>query len=107
MFYLSRAFVPFALFRLYRKGVFQDSFSFAEVKHIFKIIIVMQAIDLAGHYLLRRITWPTVSKHVGENEMEFAFKKKKVMDDYLIQKNYFKSKKEAKKSGAGGGGASE
>lgn len=92
-------YVPYALFRMYRTGVFQESFSFSEVKYIFRIIIVMQLLDLTGHAILRYMTRPIVDKYVGENEMEYAFKKRKIMDDYLIQKNYFKSKKDAKQSG--------
>jgi hypothetical protein len=99
MFYLSRLYVPYSLFRMYRLGIFQESFSFMEVKYIFRIIIMMQLLDLAGHAALRYMTKPIVDKYVGENEMEYAFKKKKIMDDYIIQKNYFKSKKDAKESG--------
>ncbi len=78
---------------MYRLGIFQDSFSFMEIKYIFRIIIVMQLLDLAGHAGLRYMTKPIVDKYVGINEMEFAFKKKKIMDDYLAQKSYFKSRK--------------
>jgi hypothetical protein len=63
---------------------------------------MMQLLDLAGHAALRYMTKPIVDKYVGENEMEYAFKKKKIMDDYIIQKNYFKSKKDAKESGGSG-----
>ena len=100
MFYMSRFYVPYSLFRMYRSGIFQDSFSFLEIKYIVRIIIVMQAIDLAGHALLRYMTKPIVDKYVGENENAYAFKKRKVMDDYIIQKNYFKSKKDAREGGA-------
>ena len=95
MFYLSRVYVPYALFRMHRSGIFQQSFSFMEIKYIFRVIVVMQLIDLTGHACLRYMTRPIVDKYVGENEMEFAFKRKKVLDDYIIQKNYFKSKKDA------------
>jgi hypothetical protein len=84
MFYLSRLYVPYSLFSMYRSGIFQESFSFLEVKYIFRIIIVMQLLDLAGHAALRYMTKPIVNKYVGVNEMEFAFKKKKIMDDYII-----------------------
>ena len=99
MFYMSRVFVPLSLFQMYRKGIFQESFSFTEVKYIVRIIIMMQLIDIAGHAALRYMTRPIVSKYVGENEKEYAFSKKKVVDDYLILLYYFKSKKEAKESG--------
>ena len=56
----------------------------------------MQCLDLAGHAALRFMTRPIVDKYVGENENEYAFKKKKIMDDYIIQKNYFKTKKDGK-----------
>ena len=52
----------------------------------------MIAIDASGHYALRKMTESIVDKHIGYNEDSFAFKKKTV-DDYLVQKNYFKSRK--------------
>ena len=52
----------------------------------------MQAIDASGHWGLRKMTENIVEKHIGYNEDSFAFKKKTV-DDYLVQKNYFKTKK--------------
>ena len=92
---MSRLYVPWGLFSMYRSGIFQETFSFAELRYVFRIIIIMQCLDLAGHAILRYMTKPIVEKYVGENENEYAFKKKKIMDDYIIQKNYFKSKKEA------------
>ena len=50
------------------------------------------------------MTKPIVDKYVGENENAYAFKKRKVMDDYIIQKNYFKSKKDAREGPPGGAG---
>lgn len=35
-----------------------------------------------------------MDKYIGINEMEFAYKKKQNFDDYMIQKDYFKNKKE-------------
>ena len=78
-----------------------------EIKYILRIIIVLQAIDLAGHAMLRYMTKPIVDKYVGENENAYAFKKRKVMDDYIIQKNYFKSKKDAREGGAEGNRADQ
>jgi hypothetical protein len=55
----------------------------------------MHLIDLSGHALLRWWTWETYQKNVGEgDDANFLFKKRKVIDDYLIQKNYFKAKKQ-------------
>jgi len=56
----------------------------------------MQLIDLSGHALLRYISKPVVHKYVSENELAMLGKKKKFMNDYLSQKNYFKNKKDAK-----------
>lgn len=81
MFYVSRLYVPYALFSLYRKGVFDEYFSFGELKHMIRIVIFMQFIDLAGHALFRYMTRPVVNKYVSENEDDSV--KKKIMDDYL------------------------
>ncbi len=42
------------------------------------------------------MTRKVVDKHVSLNEMEFAYSKKQKIDDYLIQKNYFREKKDSK-----------
>ena len=55
----------------------------------------MHAMDLAGHGTMRLMTQNIVEENVGINESSFAFKKKTV-DDYLVQKNYFKTKKDNK-----------
>ena len=67
VFYLSRAYVPYALFKLYRRGIFEEVFSFVEVKHLFRIAIVMHLIDLAGHAAFRYYTQPVVDMHMGIN----------------------------------------
>ncbi len=90
MFYLSRLYVPWGLFTMYRSGIFQEAFSFTEVRYVVRIIIVMQLLDLTGHVLLRYMTKPILEKYVSENENEYAFKRRKIMDDYIAQKNYFK-----------------
>lgn len=65
------------------------------MKSIVKIGVGMHLMDLSGHVALQKLTQSIVEEHVGYNEESFAFKKKTV-DDYLVQKNYFKSKKENK-----------
>ena len=95
VFAMSRALVPVCLFVMYRRGVFQESFQFDELKSILKIGISMHAMDLAGHGIMRLMTQNIVEENVGINESSFAFKKKTV-DDYLVQKNYFKTKKDNK-----------
>ena len=96
IYYMSRAYVPAALVSMYRKGIFGEAFSFMEVKYICRIAIVMHLIDLAGHAFFKFYTLPVVDRHISLNEAQFANNKKKTMDDYLVQKNYFKTKKENK-----------
>lgn len=48
--------------------------------------------------MFRYVTRPTLNKYIGINENEFAYKKKQNFDDYLIQKDYFKNKKENKEN---------
>ena len=52
-FLISRAYVPFALFMMYRRGVFTDNLTSYEVRSIIKIAISMHCIDLFGHFLFR------------------------------------------------------
>lgn len=93
MFYVSRVYVPYSIFKLYRRGAFDDSFSLLEIKHMIRILIVMHLLDLSGHALLRYMTNEVVGKYVDLNANEFAYKKRQNLDDYLSQKNYFKDKK--------------
>jgi hypothetical protein len=53
VFAASRALVPFCLFVMYRRGVFQESFQFEELKSILKIGVSMHMMDLSGHFLMR------------------------------------------------------
>ena len=92
-FWVSRLFVPFALFMMHRRGVFLDNFTFNEFKAVIRIGIMMHAIDLSGHAAFRLTTQQTMDKYIGLNEEQFALKKKQSTDDYLIQKNYFNNKK--------------
>ena len=94
IFALSRIYVPVALYLMYRRGVFLDSISSQEIKGCIKVAVSMHLIDVFGHFLFRLQTHQVLEKHIGINEEEFALKKKKTMDDYLIQKDYFKEKKE-------------
>ncbi len=71
---MSRAYVPAALFRLYRRGVFEEVFTFVEVKHLFKIVIFMHLIDLAGHAAFRFYTQPVLDRHIGINDSAMLFK---------------------------------
>ena len=93
MFIASRAMVPVCLFVMYRRGVFQESFHPSELKSLFKIGISMHLMDLTGFFMMHMASKSIVEEHVGINDMSFAYKKKTV-DDYLVQKNYFKSKRD-------------
>ena len=68
MFYASRGFVPMALFWMYRKGIFAESFQVREVKYIMKIAVIMHLIDLTGHFMLRFMSHDIYEKHIGLNE---------------------------------------
>ena len=63
-FYASRGYVPFALFRLYKRGLLEESFSFAELKHCIRILIVMHIIDLLGFAVFKYYSDPVVYRHV-------------------------------------------
>ena len=52
MYYVSRAFVPMALFVMYKRGLFAESFHLRELKYMFKIAVTMHMIDLSGHFML-------------------------------------------------------
>lgn len=67
MFGVSRLYVPFALFGLYKRGLFEDNFSFREVKYMFRIVVVMHMIDLLGHAMFKYYTIPVVEKHTSIN----------------------------------------
>ena len=92
---MSRAWVPLCLFIMYRRGRFAEAFELTELTTMFKIGCSMHLIDLTGHFAMRKMTESVVEKHIGVNDESFAYKKKTV-DDYLVQKNYFKTKKENK-----------
>jgi hypothetical protein len=96
MFGLSRLYVPASFFMLYRRGVFSEAFSFGEFRHIVRVVIMMHVIDCAGHLMMRKWTESLYEKHLGFEDSAF-YSKKKQWDDYIVQKNYFKNKKEGKK----------
>jgi hypothetical protein len=59
-----------------------------------KIALFMHCIDLAGHAMFRAFTEPTLNKYMQASDSQnFLNQKKKTVDDYLIQKDYFKGKK--------------
>lgn len=81
---LSRAYVPFTIWRLYRRGVFQETFSFGELKYMFRIMVFMHLIDCFGHLVMKQYTKELYNKHIGVNEDTNAANNKKAMDDYII-----------------------
>ena len=98
MFYISRLTVPFSFYMLYRRGTFGESFTFGEMRHLIRITLTMQFIDVLGHAMFRGYTESTLNKYVGDAAGANFTSDKAVMDDYLIQKNYFKGKKDGKNS---------
>lgn len=95
MFGLSRLYVPTQFFLLYKRGVFGEQFTFGEFRYIMKVMVFMHLIDCAGHMIMRKWCQPLYEKHIGYDEEAF-YSKKRQMDDYIIQKNYFKNKKDGK-----------
>ena len=89
-FWMSRGAVPLSLFVMYKRGIFEEFFQLREVKMVGWIVVMMYGIELTGHAVMKYMSLPVYDKYVGINEAEFAFKKKKATDDYLVQKNYFR-----------------
>lgn len=81
---------------LHRRGVFEESFSFIEVKHVARIMVLMHCIDLLGHYAFRYYTQHTFNRLTKPDEEAYQMQQRKTMEQYLEQKNYFKSTKENK-----------
>ena len=96
VFVLSRMFVPTAFYRLFRRGVFTESFTVGEAKHVFKIILMMHAIDCAGHLAFKWWTTAPYTKHIYMDADQMKKLNKKTMEDYITQKSYFKTKKDGK-----------
>jgi len=67
-FALSRLYVPLRIAHLYRRGVFQESFTFGEFKYILRVFIFMHCIDIAGHMLMKWYTKDIYDEHVGIND---------------------------------------
>lgn len=74
IYYMSRLYVPFALFSLYRRGMFAEQFTFLELKYVVRIAVVMYLIEIGGFMLFRRMTLPLVDKYVGDNEADYKMK---------------------------------
>ena len=66
MYVASRLFVPLGFFLLYRRGVFAETFTFGEMRHIIRIAVGMHAIDLTGHSAFRMYTQPIMDAHVED-----------------------------------------
>lgn len=96
VFWLSRLYVPFSFYRLYSRGLLEESFSFGEVRHVVRILLVMHLVDLGGHFLMRMHTGPVVDKHTKMNQDAIWDAQQSQMKDYLEQKKYFNDKKQSK-----------
>ena len=100
MFAASRAYVPLNLFFLYRRGVFQEHFTFGEFKYIFRIMIFMHVIDCLAHFAMKKYTQKVYMKHIGiYDDQANSVNTKKQMEDYIVQKNYFRAKKDGRNGG--------
>ena len=54
VFALSRIYVPTQFYMLYKRGVFQEHFTFGEVRYLARVVIMMHLIDCGGHFLMRK-----------------------------------------------------
>ena len=99
MFYLSRLYVPCALFVMYRRGnVFEERFTGYEGRAVLRVAITMYVLAMMGYVGLRFVAKPVMDKHQRYDENELN---KKAMDDYLVQRDYFRSREEAFKRNKG------
>ena len=94
MFAASRAYVPFSFFLLYRRGVFGETFTFGEAKYIARVVIGMHLIDCLGHLLFKWWTNDCYNRHIRIDPMQAMKNKKAELDSYIVQKSYFKAKKD-------------
>lgn len=67
VFAASRLYVPAVLYSYYKRGLFEDNFSFRELKLMFRVAVIMHLIDLAGHAMFKFYTMPVVEKHTSLN----------------------------------------
>ena len=91
----SRAYVPFRFWLLHRKGVFSEAFTLGEARACVKIFLFMHCIDLAGHMMMKQWCKQIYHDHIELNN-EIVLNNKKAFDDYIIQKSFFRSRKEIK-----------
>ena len=82
-FALSRLYVPVSIAHLYRRGVFQEAFTFGEFKYIFRVFLFMHCIDMAGHLAMKYYTKQVHDQHVGIND-DMMTQNRKIMSDYII-----------------------
>ena len=64
---------------------------------MFRIMIVMHAINCGGHLLMKYWTRPVFNKHIKIDEDRVS--KKRQLDDYIVQKDYFRNKKDGRVKG--------
>ena len=84
--------MPLQIIRLYRMGVFEQSFSFGEFRYMVRIFLFMHAINCGGHLLMKYWTRDIFNQHIKMDDDRIS--KKRELDDYVVQKNYFRSKKQ-------------
>ena len=59
-------------------------------------MIFMHAIDCFGHFMMKKYTQKVYMKHIGIYD-DGGQTTKNQIEDYIVQKNYFRAKKEGRK----------
>ena len=73
--------MPTQIYRLYKHGIFEQSFSFGELRFMLRIFLVMHVVNCGGHLLMKQWTKPVFDKHIRVDEDRTS--KKREMDDYI------------------------
>ena len=89
-------YVPLNFYFLYKRGVFSEAFTFGEAKYIVRIMLFMHLIDCAGHMAFKYWTTDTYNRHIRLDPLQVMKLKKQELDNYITQKEFFKSKKEGR-----------
>ena len=98
-YYLSRIYIPCVFYYGYKVGHFEDSITSQEVMRVLKYGINMNIIAGIGYVLLRYYAKPVIDAHMEYSEFELQ---KRAKEDFVVQRNIFKSnEKRRNQIGAG------
>ena len=83
VFCMSRAYVPFRFYRLFKMGVFKENFTFGEFKYVMRVMLMMFVIDSCGHLMFKWWTNQVYNTHIHMDEEAMSKMRKKQMEDYV------------------------